>query len=116
MNPVAKALWYIENNFAGDITLDEIAAVAGVSRYHISRAFGEAIGRPITPYVRGRRLSEAAKVLVSGATDILTVALESGYGSHGHSRGRFASSSGKRPRACARNVTWTPSSSWRPMP
>jgi AraC family transcriptional regulator len=82
MNPVAKALWYVENNFAGEITLDGIADVAGVSRYHVSRAFGEAIGRPITRYVRGRRLTEAARALASGATDILTVALESGYGSH----------------------------------
>jgi Uncharacterized protein conserved in bacteria len=82
MNPVSKALWYVENNFAGEITLDEIAGVAGVSRYHISRAFGEAIGRPITHYVRGRRLTEAARALASGATDILTVALEAGYGSH----------------------------------
>ena len=57
-NPVAKALWYIENNFAGELMLDEIANVAGVSRYHVSRAFGEAIGRPITGYVRGRRLTE----------------------------------------------------------
>jgi AraC family transcriptional regulator len=81
-NPVAKALWYIENNFAGELTLDEIADVAGVSRYHASRAFGEAIGRPITGYVRGRRLTEAAKALAAGATDILAVALEAGYGSH----------------------------------
>jgi AraC family transcriptional regulator len=81
-NPVAKALWYIENNFAGELLLDEIANVAGVSRYHASRAFGEAIGRPITGYVRGRRLTEAAKALASGASDILTVALEAGYGSH----------------------------------
>ncbi len=63
MSPVSKALWYIENNFAGEITLDEIARVAGVSRYHISRAFAEALGRPITLYVRGRRLTEAAKAL-----------------------------------------------------
>jgi AraC family transcriptional regulator len=82
MNPVAKALWYIESNFAGELTLDEIAGVAGVSRFHVSRAFGEAIGRPITRYVRGRRLTEAARALASGATDILTVALEAGYGSH----------------------------------
>jgi AraC family transcriptional regulator len=81
-NPVARALWYIENNFAGELTLDEIANVAGVSRYHASRAFGEAIGRPITGYVRGRRLTEAAKALAAGATDILAVALEAGYGSH----------------------------------
>jgi AraC family transcriptional regulator len=82
MNPVDKALWYIETHFAGEITLDEIAGVAGVSRYHVSRVFGEAIGRPITRYVRGRRLSEAAKALAAGAADILTVALEAGYGSH----------------------------------
>jgi AraC family transcriptional regulator len=82
MNPVDKALWYIENHFAGEITLDEIAGVADVSRYHVSRVFGEAIGRPITSYMRGRRLSEAAKSLAAGAPDILTVALDVGYGSH----------------------------------
>jgi AraC family transcriptional regulator len=82
MNPVDKALWYIEAHFAGELTLDEIAGVAGVSRYHVSRAFGEAIGRPITRYVRGRRLTEAARALAAGAADILTVALEAGYGSH----------------------------------
>ena len=33
-------------------------------------------------YVRGRRLSEAARELSGGAPDILSVALEAGYGSH----------------------------------
>ena len=99
MNPVSKALWYIENNFAGEITLDEIAGVAGVSRYHISRAFGEAIGRPITLYVRGRRLTEAAKVLASGATDILAVALESGYGSHEAFTRAFREQFGQTPES-----------------
>ena len=99
MNPVSKALWYVENNFAGEITLDEIAAVAGVSRFHVSRAFGEAIGRPITLYVRGRRLTEAAKVLASGATDILTVALESGYGSHEAFTRAFREQFGQTPES-----------------
>jgi AraC family transcriptional regulator len=99
MNPVSKALWYVENNFAGEITLDEIAAVAGVSRYHVSRAFGEAIGRPITLYVRGRRLTEAARKLASGATDILTVALESGYGSHEAFTRAFREQFGQTPES-----------------
>ena len=98
-NPVAKALWYIENNFAGELTLDEIAEVAGVSRYHASRAFGEAIGRPITRYVRCRRLTEAAKALASGATDILTVALESGYGSHEAFTRAFREQFGQTPES-----------------
>ena len=33
-------------------------------------------------YMRGRRLSEAARVLANGGADILTVALDFGYGSH----------------------------------
>jgi AraC family transcriptional regulator len=82
MNPVARALWYVESRFTEDIALDDIAAAAGVSRYHISRAFGLATGRSITRYARGRRLTEAARQLAGGAPDILSVALECGYGSH----------------------------------
>jgi len=99
LNPVAKALWYIENNFAGELTLDQIANVAGVSRYHVSRAFGEAIGRPITRYVRGRRLTEAAKALASGAADILALALESGYGSHEAFTRAFRDEFGQTPES-----------------
>ncbi|HET8727406.1 MAG TPA: AraC family transcriptional regulator [Alphaproteobacteria bacterium] len=81
-DPVAKALWFIENQFAGDISLAEIAHVSGVSRFHLSRAFGLATGHSVMRYVRGRRLSEAARALAAGAQDILALALESGYGSH----------------------------------
>jgi AraC family transcriptional regulator len=70
-----------------------------VSRYHVSRAFGEAFGRPITRYVRGRRLTEAAKALVAGAADILTVALESGYGSHEAFTRAFREQFGQTPES-----------------
>jgi len=46
------------------------------------RAFGSVTGRSVTRYLRGRRLSEAARSLSGGAPDILAVALDSGYGSH----------------------------------
>jgi AraC family transcriptional regulator len=82
MNPVGKALWYIESHFSGEIALDEIAAMSGVSRYYLCRAFGMATGHPVMRYVRARRLSEAARSLAAGASDILAVALDSGYGSH----------------------------------
>ncbi len=75
-------MWFIETNFARDISLDELAAVSGVSRFHLSRAFGVVTGCSIPRYLRGRRLSEAARELANGASDILTVALNWGYGSH----------------------------------
>src|SRR5438477_12545997 len=82
MNPVGKALWYIESHFAGEISLDEIAKISGVSRFYLTRAFGEATGHSVMSYVRGRRLTAAARSLSNGASDILMVALDTGYGSH----------------------------------
>lgn len=82
MNPVARAVWYIERHFSGELSLDEIAEAAGVSRFHMTRVFGLTTGRPIMRYVRGRRLTVAAQALAAGAPDILAVALEAGYNSH----------------------------------
>lgn len=82
MNPVGKALWFIESHFAHELTLDEIANCGCVSRFHLARAFEAATGFSVMRYVRGRRLSEAARRLASGAPDILAVAIDAGYGSH----------------------------------
>jgi AraC-like DNA-binding protein len=63
VNPVRKALWFIESHFAGEVTLAEISDVAGVSRFHMARTFGMTTGHSVMRYVRGRRLSEAARAL-----------------------------------------------------
>jgi AraC family transcriptional regulator len=82
MNPAQKALWFIESHLAEALSLDEIAAIGGVSRFHLVRAFAAATGLPVMRYVRARRLSEAARALANGAPDILALALEADYGSH----------------------------------
>jgi AraC family transcriptional regulator len=82
MNPAQKALWFIESHLGDALTLDEIAGVAGISRFHMVRAFAAATGLPVMRYVRVRRLSEAARALAGGAPDILSLALEADYGSH----------------------------------
>ncbi len=82
IHPATKALWFIENRFDTVITLDDIAVHAGVSRFHMTRIFDVRMGLPVMAYVRVRRLTEAARRLASGASSILEVALEAGYGSH----------------------------------
>lgn len=82
MSYLAKALWYIESHYATGITLDDVALVGGASRCHLTRAFGLATGHSVMRYVRARRLSESARLLASGAQDILAVAVSAGYGSH----------------------------------
>ncbi|SDS91822.1 AraC family transcriptional regulator [Bradyrhizobium canariense] len=82
MSPAQKALWFIESHLADELTLDGIAGVAGISRFHMVRAFAAATGLPVMRYVRARRLTEAARALAKGAPNILTLALEADYGSH----------------------------------
>jgi AraC family transcriptional regulator len=82
MNPAQKALWFIESHLADALTLDEIAGVAGITRFHMVRAFAAATGLSVMRYVRARRLSEAARALAAGAPDILKLALDADYGSH----------------------------------
>ena len=82
MNPVQKALWFVESHLREPIALDDVASRSGVSSYHLTRAFDAVTGYSLMRYVRARRLSEAARELVNGAPDILTVALDAGYGSH----------------------------------
>jgi AraC family transcriptional regulator len=99
MSPVGKAIWFIETHFAGDLSLDEIAKAAGVSRYHLVHAFGFATGQSVMRYVRGRRLTEAARSLAGGAPDILAVALDAGYGSHEAFTRAFRDQFGLTPEA-----------------
>ena len=99
MYPAQKALWYIESHLAEALTLDEIAGVAGVSRFHLVRAFAAATGLPVMRYVRARRLTEAARALAGGAPDILSLALEADYGSHEAFTRAFRDHFGMTPEA-----------------
>jgi AraC family transcriptional regulator len=82
MKPVQKALWFVESHLREPIALEAVATQSGVSQYHLTRAFDAVTGHSLMRYVRARRLSEAARQLCNGAPDILSVALDAGYGSH----------------------------------
>lgn len=120
-NPVAKALWYIESHYAQSLSLDDIAACAGVSRFHLLRAFGNATGQSVMTYVRGRRLTRAARQLAEGADDILTVAIEANYSSHEAFTRAFREQFGVTPESVrqqghAGHLTLTESQSMQHIP
>lgn len=79
---LARAVWYIESHLTEAVALEDIASVAGISKYHLSRSFAFAADDTPLSYSRARRLTVAAKALQSGARDILGVALDAGYSSH----------------------------------
>jgi AraC family transcriptional regulator len=81
-SPTDRALWFVESHFAQALGLDEIAEAGGLSRSEMSRAFRRETGIALSAYLRGRRLTEAAKALAAGAASVTEVALACGYGSH----------------------------------
>jgi AraC family transcriptional regulator len=99
MNPVNKALWFVESRFASEISLEAIANMVGVSRFYMTRAFTAVTGHSIMQYVRARRLTQAAHALADGAPDILVVALDAGYGSHEAFTRAFRDQFGLTPEA-----------------
>lgn len=102
MSLAEKTLWIIETRRAEAPDLEEIARLAGVSRFHLARAFAEAFGRSLIGYQRARRLTEAARALVFGGDDILTVALDAGYQSNEAFTRAFRGEFGVSPSALRR--------------
>src|ERR1700760_3797584 len=99
MNAAQKALWYIESHLATPLTLDEISAIAGISRFHMVRSFAAATGFSVMRYVRARRLTEAARALAPGAPDNPSLALDADYGSHEAFTRAFRDHFGMTPEA-----------------
>lgn len=82
MRPIERTVWYVESHLNTAMSLDDIAQIAGLSKFALTRTFLATTGRTVLAYVRARRLSEAVKLLQRGAPRILDVALSVGYGSH----------------------------------
>ena len=69
---------WIEERLDNELTLDEVTAKAGCSRYHFERIFREHSGLSVVAYIRRRAHLHAARCLAGGAT-VTEAALRYGY-------------------------------------
>lgn len=79
-----QALSYIEDNLKQDLSLKEIADVAGVSVSHLKATFRQAMGLPVHQYVIQRRVERARTLLSEGKLSITEVAQQSGFAHQSH--------------------------------
>ena len=78
---ISGVLSYINENLDGDLSVDQLSAMAFLSRYHFMRIFKEEMGVTVHAYIRQKRLLRAAQRIRSGEP-IIRVAAESGYGDY----------------------------------
>ena len=72
-------LKYIDNNYMYDISLDQLANVAGYSKYHFSRIFKQYNSMSYIQYINARRTKAAEQLLFEPDIPITEVAMRSGF-------------------------------------
>jgi AraC family transcriptional regulator len=77
-------LCYIEENLARDVSLADLAAVAGLSVTHFKRLFRESAGLPVHQYLIRRRVEHAKCLLGDTELPISRIALEAGFSHQSH--------------------------------
>lgn len=75
---------YIDANLAQDLTLAELAAIAGFSVSHFKPLFKAATGVPVHRFVLERRVEHARSRLLDGRANITQIALETGFSHPSH--------------------------------
>lgn len=100
---IQTAVEYIESNLKGTLNLSSIAESAGYSMYHFDRVFKFTLGESIMEYVRKRKLSEAAKMLVDTDRRIIDIAMEFGFLSQGAFTSSFSKYYGITPGRYRKN-------------
>lgn len=72
---------YIENNYANDITLEELAQMAGYSIYHFSRIFKKYSNTTFINFLNRRRIKAAELLLLENGSTITDIAMQVGFSS-----------------------------------
>jgi AraC family transcriptional regulator len=80
-----------------DVDLAEMARVAGLSRYHFSRAFARAMGTPPAAYLASLRVERAKSLLRDTELSIADVSLQSGFAKHSTFSAAFHRATGMTP-------------------
>jgi AraC family transcriptional regulator len=92
-----RMLDYIEANLEGDLTIDTMASVACLSRYHFSRAFKKAVGQSPHRYVSDRRLERAKALLSNSDRSLVNIALALDFSSQANFTRAFTKATGQAP-------------------
>jgi AraC family transcriptional regulator len=77
---INRVIDYIEQNLANDFALDELACVAGFSKYHFHRIFRSMMDESLFHFIQRLRLEKAALMLRRDLTRTVTdIALDCGF-------------------------------------
>ncbi len=94
---VVEAIRMVETDAAQPVQLKDLAARAGMSKYHFLRVFRRLTGMTPYQYLLSARMRRAALELASSCRPVLAIALDSGFGDLSTFNHRFRAAFGATP-------------------
>jgi YesN/AraC family two-component response regulator len=94
---IQRALHFIHNNYATNISLGQVAQTVRLSRYHFSRLFKEITGLTYQSYVNRVRIEQAKKMLHDDALSVTDAGYAVGYSDLTHFERIFKKIVGSNP-------------------
>lgn len=84
LKKVKSSVSYIKNNYNRDLTLEEIASVAGLSRYHFCREFKKATDLTPVEFINRIRCERAKTLLESKKYSVSEISTMCGFATSAH--------------------------------
>lgn len=95
---------HIEDNLESELSLAEIAKVAGVSVSHLKTLFRRSTGTPVHQYILRRRVERAKLLLQDGSLSIAQIAFATGFAHQSHLARHMRKILGVTPAAARRDL------------
>lgn len=103
---IRDLLNWLESHLDQPLSLDNVAAKAGYSKWHLQRMFKEVTGHAIGSYIRARRLTKAAVALCLTGRPILDIALQYRFDSQQTFTRAFKKQFAQTPASYRRSDNW----------
>ncbi len=104
---VSKVVDYINQNYSQPLSLDSLAELVYVSKYHLSHEFNRQVGTSVYRYIQKKRLLIARQLLAQGARPNEVYA-SCGFGDYAGFYRAFKGEYGISPREYALSVRTSP--------
>jgi AraC-like DNA-binding protein len=70
---------YVENNYADNITIEDMANLCDFSQSHFMKFFKNNMEVSFIEYLNNYRLTMASRLLISSSSSIIAISMESGF-------------------------------------
>jgi len=88
---------YVDSHLDEKISLESLAAMAGLSTYHFARAFHQSVGMPPHSYLLNRRLEQVQRMLRETQLPLSEIAAATGFSDQSHLARHFRRKTGISP-------------------